>query len=193
MDPTQITHCELVRHGDPSDDPHSNLSYSTFISIFLLKYYTSSNSLVSMISHDRSSCDTRTQVDVLRLSYTAGKLKTISYRRNEISRLYRRLRNDCESVCNAIASDGRCSAPAAEAEFRLTMDGIRQFHSSLKLPLERKKPQCFAHDDLNRRSAVGLVAIRPGRHSRLYSTLIPLTAAIAAGNCILLEARFFIR
>jgi len=93
--------------------------------------------------------------------------------------------NIYEMMQNAIASDGRCSIATAEAEYRLTMDGIKKFHSSLNS--KRMRLRRVEDDSSSLRLAMGLVAIRPSSHSRLYSTLIPLAAALAAGNCILLE------
>lgn len=142
-----------------------------------------------MIAFENSGSDVQAKVDSLRASFATEKLKHITHRRHEIAKLYRGLQDDMEGICNAIASEGRCSAAAADAEFRLTMDGIRKFYHALKTP-DTKLQLRGAQRDGTRRLAVGVVAIRPASHSRLYSTLIPLTAAIAAGNCVLLEASF---
>lgn len=101
--------------------------------------------------------------------------------------MYRRLRDDAEALCNAVASDRKCLAAAAEAEYRLTMDGIRKIHDQLQNFAKKRNSSRTEQESSSQRLAVGLVAIRPTNHSRLYSILIALCAAIAAGNCVLLE------
>lgn len=163
------------------------LKFSSYVpSIFFNSIQSSS---FNMIAFENSGSDVQAKVDGLRASFATEKLKHITHRRHEISMLYRGLQDDMEPICKAIASEGLCSAAAAEAEFRLTMDGIRKFYHALKTP-NTKVQLRGAQRDGTRRLAMGIVAIRPASHSRLYSTMIPLIAAIAAGNCVLLEVSF---
>ena len=77
----------------------------------------------------------------------------------------------------------------AESEFFLAMDSIDKayqtldFDNALKLEYSVQEGK----DNLSRRVGVGLIAIRPGTNSRLYSIITPLAMAVAAGNCVYLE------
>lgn len=71
------------------------------------------------------------------------------------------------------------------------MDVLRQSYDSLDFEKELKEEYSITNgdDNLSRRVGVGIVLIRPTSHTRLYSVVAPVCAAIAAGNCVLLEVR----
>lgn len=71
------------------------------------------------------------------------------------------------------------------------MSAIRHFYDSIDFAKELKE-ECLVTtgvDNVSRRVGVGLVVIRPTTYTRFYSVISPIAAAIAAGNCILLEVR----
>ncbi|PMD19586.1 hypothetical protein NA56DRAFT_680077 [Hyaloscypha hepaticicola] len=99
------------------------------------------------------------------------------------------LRENAELLCEAIAKDYAGSPIKAETEFFLTMDAARGAYERLDFDKSLKEEYSvkFGKDNSERRAALGLVAIRPSTHSRFYSTVTPLVAALEAGNCVIIE------
>jgi acyl-CoA reductase-like NAD-dependent aldehyde dehydrogenase len=144
-----------------------------------------------------SGYDLESKVNTIRASFEAGKFTSLSHRTCQISKIYRILQEKSEVICKAIANDDRCSGANARAEYHLTMDGIRKIHAGLKVPLAENyaagwAQKYYGKDYSQRRVPLGVVAIRSTSHSRFYSILTVLTAAIAAGNVVVLEVRVYI-
>jgi acyl-CoA reductase-like NAD-dependent aldehyde dehydrogenase len=134
-------------------------------------------------------------IERLRASITEGRTESIRFRQDEFQRLHAALRENSAQICDAISKDESCSTAASEKQFYLTMDALRTFYETLDFDQLLKEEYLVKEgkDNRNRRVGVGLVAIRPGSHSLFYSVLVPLGAAIAAGNCVLLEVCFLRR
>jgi acyl-CoA reductase-like NAD-dependent aldehyde dehydrogenase len=132
-------------------------------------------------------------IERLRASITEGRPESVRFRQNEFQRLHAALRENSASICDAISKDESCSTADSEKEFYLTMDALRTFYETLDFDHLLKQEYLVKEgkDNRNRRVGLGLVAIRPSSHSQFYSVLVPLGAAIAAGNCVILEVRFF--
>lgn len=129
-------------------------------------------------------------VERLRDSVTDGRTENIRYRQNQLQSLHAALRSEADALCGALAQDARASSAEVETEFYLTMDAVRHFYDALDFDAEHKQeylPVTEGRDNATRRVGVGLVVIRPTTHTRLYSIVTPLAAAISAGNCVILE------
>lgn len=133
--------------------------------------------------------DFHTAFEVLRGSVIEGRAENVRYRQNELYSLHSVLRENAEVICKAIAEDYAGSSSKAEMEFFLTMDAVRISFEKLdfdKAMVEEYSVK-FGKDNSERRGALGLVAIRSSRHSRFYSVMAPLVAALEAGNCVIVE------
>lgn len=128
-------------------------------------------------------------IAILRASVEEGRSENVRYRQDQLQSLHAALRDSATAITAAIAVDSGCSPQDADAEFYLGTDALKKSYESLKFEQSLKDEYSVAHgkNNINRRVALGLVAIRPSRHSRLHSVLTPLVAAVAAGNCVLLE------
>jgi acyl-CoA reductase-like NAD-dependent aldehyde dehydrogenase len=136
-----------------------------------------------------SSSTLNVDIERLRASAIEGRPESIRFRQNEFQRLHVVLRESSAKICDAIAETESCSTADAEKEFYLTMDALRTFYETLDFDQLLKEEYLVKEgkDNRKRRVGVGLVTIRPSSHSLFYSVLVPLGAAIAAGNCVLLE------
>lgn len=125
----------------------------------------------------------------LRATVIDNRLENLRWRQNQIHALHAALRTNVDLICEAISQDVSSSVEVAEKEFYLTMDALRQVYETLDFEQSIKDQSLvkLGKDNLGRRVPFGLVAIRPVEHSRLYSVTGPVVAALAAGNCILLE------
>lgn len=133
--------------------------------------------------------DFETTLKNLRSSVAEGRAENVRYRQNELYSLHSALRENAELLCEAIAKDYAGSPTKAETEFFLTMDAARGAYERLDFDKSLKEEYSvkFGKDNSERRAALGLVAIRPSTHSRFYSTVTPLVAALEAGNCVIIE------
>ena len=126
---------------------------------------------------------------ILRAAVEEGRPENVRYRQDQHHALHAALRENAAAICTAITDDSGCSPEEADAEFYLGMDVVKKSYNCLNFEQSLKDEYSVAHgkDNIRRRAAFGLVAIRPSKHSRFLSILAPLVAAIAAGNCCLLE------
>lgn len=128
-------------------------------------------------------------LDNLRGAVIDGRTRNIRYRQNEMQNLHALLRRSSDDICDAIKKDDIGSIEVVEREFFLAMDSIRQSYDSLNFDRSLREEYYiqYGEDNLTNLVEFGLVVLRPGRYSRFYSIVTPLAAAIAAGNCLLLE------
>ena len=118
-----------------------------------------------------------------------GRTANIRYRQNELQNLHETLTENANSFADAISQDTGATSAEVEAELFLTLDSLRHFYDGLDFEKELKDEYAVANgvDNLERRIGAGLVVVRPTSHTRLYSVVAPISAAVAAGNCVLLE------
>jgi len=133
--------------------------------------------------------DNEKQISLLRASVVESRAENVRYRQDQLYALHAALRENVDAISLAITDDSRCSVQDAETEFYLGMDALRKSYESLNFEKSLKNEYLVANGKSNeeRRVAMGLIAIKPSRHSRFYSVIVPLAAALVAGNCILLE------
>lgn len=133
--------------------------------------------------------DLETSIETLRGGVTECRYENIRYRQDQFHALHAALRENSNKICQAIEKDSNCSVGEAEAEFFLAMDAIQNAYERLNFEktLEQEYFVTKGKNNTDRRAGVGLVAIRPQRHSRFYSVVSPVAAALAAGNGILIE------
>lgn len=128
-------------------------------------------------------------IERLQMSAVDGRAENGRFRQDQLQSLHGALRQEAGRICAALQADSDSSAAEVETEFYLAMEAIRHFYGTLDFDKNLKGEYGVVHgkDNLNRRVAVGFVVIKPTSHTRFYSIVTPLAAAIAAGNCILLE------
>lgn len=128
-------------------------------------------------------------IERLQISAVDGRAENGRYRQDQLHSLHRILRAEAGKICAALQVDSNSPATEVETEFYLAMEAIRHFYESLDFDEDLKHEYSVANgrNNLNRRVALGLVVISPTSHTRFYSVVTPLAAAIAAGNCVLLD------
>jgi hypothetical protein len=124
-----------------------------------------------------------------------GRTESIRYRQDQLQSLHRTFAEEASAICDALAGDSNTtlfSNVEIETEFLLGMDAVRKFYEELDFDKELESEYSIAKGKNNkgRRVGVGIVLIRPTTHSRFYSVVEPLAAAIAGGNCIVVEVRY---
>lgn len=128
-------------------------------------------------------------IERLQTSVVDGRTENGRYRQYQLQALHKILREEAGHICSALFADSESSSAEVETEYYLAMDAVRHFYESLNFEEELKEEYSVVHgkDNMNRRIGAGLVVIKPTGHTRFYSIITPLAAAIAAGNCIIIE------
>ncbi|KAI1616158.1 Aldehyde/histidinol dehydrogenase [Exophiala viscosa] len=125
----------------------------------------------------------------IRSAVIDGRAQAPRYIQRQLLRLHDALRENQAAIRQALLQDCGCSGSDIDSELYLTSRAIRQEYEALDVSgfLEEEYSLARRKDNLSRRVATGAVYIIPCQHSRLYSTLQPAAAAIAAGNCVIVE------
>ncbi|KAK2065740.1 hypothetical protein LY76DRAFT_631098 [Colletotrichum caudatum] len=118
-----------------------------------------------------------------------GRAEGIRFRQDNLLSLHNELRIGSSALTAAQEEDTGASKAEIEAEHFLALEAVRHFYESLDFAKELETEYLVAHgkDNANRRTGAGLVIIRPTTHTRLFSILSPLAAALAAGSVVALE------
>lgn len=128
-------------------------------------------------------------IDRVQESVVDGRAEYGRYRQDQLQSLHKTLREEAGQLCAALQADSRATAPEVEAEYYLAMQAVRHFYDSIEFEKEIQDEYSVARgkDNATRRVGAGLVVVKPTTHTRFYSVVAPLAAAIAAGNCLVLE------
>ncbi len=133
-------------------------------------------------------------MDRLRAAVIDNRVENVRYRQNELQSLHQVLRENSDKLRLAITRDSHGdhateASLEAEAEYSHVLTVIREFYLSLDFEQSIRDEYLLANaaDNPSRRVGKGLVFIKPTLHTRLYSILCPITAAITAGNCVCLQ------
>ncbi|KAI0471638.1 Aldehyde/histidinol dehydrogenase [Xylariaceae sp. FL0804] len=128
-------------------------------------------------------------IERLQAAVVDGRTENVRYRQDQLQSLHKALREGANAICGALAQDAPGAAAEVEAEYYLAMDAVRHFYEALDFDAALRDEYLVARgrDNAQRRVGHGMVVIRPTSHTRFYSVVCPLAAAISAGNCVVVE------
>ena len=116
------------------------------------------------------------------------------FRQKQLKSLHDTLRNNSGQIKDAIKQDTPISDEEATTEVALALDIVKEHYSSIdaKKELDAEYRITNGRDAIDRREPWGVAYIEPQRtHTPFFSAIVPLSAALAAGNCVALKVRFF--
>ncbi|KPI35035.1 Fatty aldehyde dehydrogenase [Cyphellophora attinorum] len=129
-------------------------------------------------------------MDTIRASIIDGIAINARFRERTLSALHRGIETSRPEIIAAL-HDGvaRTTQIEAEAQYIMTLNAIRDFHRSTnpKESLKQEYRPAKSQDDTHKRSPIGYAYILTPVGDPLYSLVVPVAAAIAAGNCVLIE------
>lgn len=111
----------------------------------------------------------------------------VFYRQTQLERLHNALVEKAGNIQEAIATDYGHSQAEIAIELHLTLAAIERDYHSLQ-PMKAHEQEYLissGQDAPSNRKPAGIVYIEPCVHTMLYSVVVPLSAAIAAGNCVI--------
>ena len=118
-----------------------------------------------------------------------GRLGNVFWRQAELQKLYKALVSQSSSIQNAIQKHSGVTKTEAKVEFSKAMYVLKQRYVELNPEIMREEEYLIANglDAPGARKAFGIAYIIPTNHTIFYSIVTAIAAAIAAGNCCILE------
>ncbi|KAJ5302542.1 hypothetical protein N7476_009341 [Penicillium atrosanguineum] len=118
-----------------------------------------------------------------------GRVHNTRYRQAQFHRLQAVLVEHVAEIQDAICADSGHSAQEVRAEIVLALQELRTHFLSLSLEKDLENEYRIANgkDSLDGSRGTGIVYLVPCTHTLFFSVISALTAALAAGNCIVLE------
>ncbi|KAI7511254.1 ALDH-like protein [Hortaea werneckii] len=124
----------------------------------------------------------------IRAAAIDGRAVNVHYRQRQLERLHDAITKASAEILKAIETDYDHTSAEAAIEMHLAMQALKSDYASLQ-------PKQAHHDEYliasgknagSNRRPVGVVYIEPcSRHTLFYSVVIPLSSAMAAGNCVI--------
>lgn len=118
-----------------------------------------------------------------------GRARNPRYIQRQLAKLHESLVKHAKPLQDAIVADTHVGVAEAELEFCLAVDAVKEQYTSINIQqmLEDEYSVAKGRDWPARRTAAGIIYIRPQTHTILFSIVSPLASAIAAGNCVVVE------
>ncbi|KAL5340410.1 Aldehyde/histidinol dehydrogenase [Aspergillus crustosus] len=118
-----------------------------------------------------------------------GRAHNVRYRQTQFHRLQSALVQHIDQIKHALQTDSGHSLEEVQAEICLALKEIKTHYLTLNLEedLEREYRVAKGKDNADALRGTGIVYIVPETHTLLFSVASALSAALAAGNCIIVE------
>ena len=116
-----------------------------------------------------------------------GRTHSIYYRQHQLEALHQALLDHSSEIKQAIAADTEHTSSEIAIEIHLTLQALKTSYETLQ-PDQNLADEYLIASGKNapeNRVPVGIAYIEPCTHTLLYSVVAPLSAAIAAGNCVI--------
>jgi acyl-CoA reductase-like NAD-dependent aldehyde dehydrogenase len=121
-----------------------------------------------------------------------GRARTPRFIQNQLQALHSSLLKNAAEIRQAIASSSHHTPAEVGIEFYLAVSSVKDQYASIDFNqfLDEEYRIANGKDAPDRRVAVGIAYLVPANHTLFFSTIAPLSVAIAAGNCVILEVGF---
>lgn len=121
-----------------------------------------------------------------------GRARTPRYIQNQLQALHSSLLKNASETRQAISSSNNYTPAEVSIEYYLAVSLVKDQYASIDFDQMMEEEYRIANgkDAADRRVAAGIVYIVPSSHTLFYSVIAPLSVAIAAGNCAVLEVEF---
>ncbi|OQU99475.1 hypothetical protein CLAIMM_05105 [Cladophialophora immunda] len=121
----------------------------------------------------------------IEISSIEGRAQSTRLRQKLFHSLHAALRSSEKSIEDAILADSEITQVDANLEYTLAISELRTHYASLDLGKDLKAQR--ASENLEATTSVGIVYVIPAKQNLFYSVISALTAALAAGNCVVVE------
>lgn len=123
----------------------------------------------------------------IRAAAIDGRAINIFYRQKQLEQLCNALIKRSPEIREAIAADYGHSPTEIAVELHSALQSVKRDYESLRPDEEHKREYLIAagKDARSVKKLAGIVYVQPCTHTLFYSVIVPLSAAIAAGNCVI--------
>ncbi|KAF5669457.1 aldehyde dehydrogenase family 3 member b1 [Fusarium heterosporum] len=127
----------------------------------------------------------------IRAAAIDGRAHNPFYRKDQLRNLHSALADNAAKIQDAIAKDTRHQPAEIKVEYWLALQVIAEAHSAIHPEKELAQEYSVANgrDDTASREPAGIVIIEPSSHAFFYGLIAALAPALAAGNCIVVQAQ----
>ena len=128
------------------------------------------------------------------IAHIEGTARSVRHRQQQFHKLHKALVEAKSSLTAAIKEDYGYSETEASFEYAFVLAELHATYGTISLEAENAAARRIEQglDNMDRRIGAGIVYIRPDMsRTSLYSTVSPLSAAMAAGNCVIVEVSPF--
>ena len=129
----------------------------------------------------------------IRASAADGHCHNTYFRQEQLKNLHDILRKNGSDVRDAIRQDTGVSEAEATVEYSLALSTVKDHYAGLDPVKELDDEYRIARgkDAKDRMEPVGVVYIEPNTgHTPFFSILTPVSASLAAGNCVVLKVSY---
>jgi hypothetical protein len=125
----------------------------------------------------------------LRATAIDGRLANIFIRQEQLQKLHAGLVQSADAILDAIIKDSGNTQVEAVVEYSLALASLKKQLAELdpEKELEDEYRVANGKDAADRREAIGIAYIEPTSYTFFYSVVVPLSVAIAAGNCVIVQ------
>lgn len=122
-----------------------------------------------------------------------GRVRNPIFRRTQLKRLHDAVASNSDALERAILADAllpSCITPAdARLELCLALRAVRELAAALdvKAAFAEEYSVASSKDAAEARRPVGIVVVTPAAHTPVYSAVAAVAAAVAGGNCVILQ------
>lgn len=121
----------------------------------------------------------------IEISCLEDRAQSTRFRQRLFHSLHNALKSSESSIKEAISADTGHSESEITLEYTLAISELRTHYESLSLEDDLKSQRLL--ENLDATTNVGIIYVIPSKHNLFYSVISALTAALAAGNCVILE------
>lgn len=110
-------------------------------------------------------------------------------RREQLENLHTAIQSNSQELCDAAFQDACVTKAETKVEIHLALLVLKEHYVAIDPDKELKAEYQLAHgqDFETRRKPYGIVYIEPCLHTLTFSVIVAVGAAIAAGNCVLVQ------
>lgn len=118
-----------------------------------------------------------------------GRIHNVIYRQLQLESLQKTLFEHADAIKQAISKDSCHGDNETAIEYLLAMKNLTAHYQSLdfKSTLKDEYAILKGEDREGRQEPFGIVYIVPTNYTLFYSVIVAVSAAIAAGNCVVIE------
>lgn len=121
-----------------------------------------------------------------------GRGRNVLYRKSQLEKLQGALVKESATIRDAIVADTGSLPSEAKLEYSLALQVLRERYieldSAKELELEYRIAKGIDAPDAREPYGVAIIHVSQ-QHTPFYSTIAPLCAALAAGNCVILQVQ----